>query len=223
MQHGRHARGSRVEVTRAGVRATDPYVASTGRDVEVIDRGRRPPAQVRHQSPERAQDKAPESRGVRRSPGGAPHLHRGPRTGRTERHAPDGRAAGRAAPCLRIRSPGGRLSLGRAAEPRASLRLRGDPCRPSTDQPHFFAFTFSLTFAFGFGFDLVAPAAAALTSAARTDAAPPPITGPVRGSGASEPITLAPSGAALPVTAQWSSLAWLSTNEAVRIPQNSNP
>src|SRR5664280_3497741 len=104
-----------------------PLTAGTGRNAEVIDSGRRPPAQVRHQSPERAQGKAPESRVVRRSPGGTPHLRRGPRTGRTERHAPDGRAAGRAAPCLRSRSPGGRLSLGVTPAPRASLRLRGDP------------------------------------------------------------------------------------------------
>ena len=66
-------------------------------------------------------------------------------------------------------------------------------------------------------------AVAALTWAVRDDAAPPPTTGPVRGRGTSEPATFAPSGAARPVTDQWSSRAWLSTSEAVRMPQNSKP
>src|ERR1700736_2534691 len=42
-------------------------------------------------------------------------------------------------------------------------------------------------------------AEAALTWAVRADAAPPPTTGPVRGSGAFDPGTRAPIGAALPV------------------------
>ena len=67
------------------------------------------------------------------------------------------------------------------------------------------------------------PEAAALTSAVRAEAAPPPTTGPVRGNGPLEPATSAPSGAGRPVTAQCSRRAWLSTSDAVRIPQNSNP
>ena len=58
-------------------------------------------------------------------------------------------------------------------------------------------------------------------SAARGPLAAP--TGPVLGNEISEPGTDAPSGAGRPVTAQCSSRAWLSTSEAVRMPQNSNP
>ena len=68
----------------------------------------------------------------------------------------------------------------------------------------------------------LALAVAAFSSAVRADAAPPPP--PARSGGRSLGAGHAdPSGTGRPVTDQWSSRAWLSTSDAVRMPQNSNP